>query len=33
MWADVWATALYVDPAQGQAALSAADPAYRCLVL
>lgn len=33
MWADVWATALYVDPAQGEATMRAADPAYRCLVL
>lgn len=33
LWADVWATALYVDPAQGRATLSVADPAYRCLVL
>jgi thiamine biosynthesis lipoprotein len=33
MWADVWATALYVDPEQGQAALHELDPAYRSLVL
>jgi thiamine biosynthesis lipoprotein len=33
VWADVWATAVYVDPAQGRAALHEQDPAYRCLVL
>lgn len=33
LWADVWATALFVDPEQGRSALEAADPAYRCLVL
>jgi thiamine biosynthesis lipoprotein len=33
LWADVWATALYVDPVQGQTALGAVDPAYRSLVL
>jgi thiamine biosynthesis lipoprotein len=33
LWADVWATALFVDPDEGRAALEAADPAYRCLVL
>ena len=33
LWADAWATALFVDPARGQAALEDADPAYRCLVL
>jgi len=33
LWADVWATALFVDPERGRAALEAADPAYRCLVL
>jgi thiamine biosynthesis lipoprotein len=33
LWADVWATAVFVDPEQGRAALEAADPAYRCLVL
>lgn len=32
-WADVWATALFVDPTRGRAALEGADPAYRCLVL
>lgn len=32
LWADVWATALFVDPEEGRAALEAADPAYRCLV-
>lgn len=33
VWADVWATALFVDPARGREALEGADPAYRCLVL
>lgn len=33
LWADVWATALFVDPEKGRAALEAVDPAYRCLVL
>ena len=33
VWADVWATALFVDPAAGREALEGADPAYRCLVL
>ncbi|SDO74887.1 thiamine biosynthesis lipoprotein [Pedococcus dokdonensis] len=33
LWADVWATALYVDPPVGAAALEGADPAYRSLVL
>jgi thiamine biosynthesis lipoprotein len=33
LWADVWATALFVDPLAGQAALGAADPAYRSLLL
>lgn len=33
LWADVWATALFVDPDEGRAALEAHDPAYRCLVL
>jgi thiamine biosynthesis lipoprotein len=33
LWADVWATALFVDPVQGRVALEGADPAYRCLVL
>ena len=33
VWADVWATALFVDPALGRAALEGADPAYRCLLL
>jgi thiamine biosynthesis lipoprotein len=33
MWADVWATALFVDPVAGRAALEAEQPAYRCLVL
>jgi thiamine biosynthesis lipoprotein len=33
LWADVWATALYVDPVAGETALGDADPAYRSLVL
>lgn len=33
LWADVWATALFVDPVEGTATLEGADPAYRCLVL
>jgi thiamine biosynthesis lipoprotein len=33
LWADVWATALFVDAQAGKAALAAADPAYRSLVL
>ncbi len=33
LWADVWATALFVDPSRGRAVLEGADPAYRCLVL
>jgi thiamine biosynthesis lipoprotein len=33
LWADVWATALFVDPQAGEAALRGADPAYRSLVL
>lgn len=33
LWADVWATALFVDPQAGAAALEGADPAYRSLVL
>jgi thiamine biosynthesis lipoprotein len=33
LWADVWATALFVDPTAGAAALEAADPAYRSLLL
>jgi thiamine biosynthesis lipoprotein len=33
LWADVWATALFVDPQEGQAALGGADPAYRSLLL
>jgi len=33
LWADVWATALFVDPVAGRAALGGADPAYRSLVL
>jgi len=33
LWADVWATALFVDPDGGALALAAGHPAYRCLVL
>ena len=33
LWADVWATALFVDPQVGKTALEGADPAYRSLVL
>jgi FAD:protein FMN transferase len=33
MWADIWATALYVDPGLGAETLSRVDPAYHCLVL
>ena len=33
LWADIWATALFVDPQGGDAALAAADPAYRFLLL
>lgn len=33
LWADVWATALFVDPVAGAAALQLAEPAYRHLVL
>jgi thiamine biosynthesis lipoprotein len=33
LWADVWGTALFVDPQAGTAALEGADPAYRSLVL
>lgn len=33
LWADVWATALFVDPQAGAAALAAADPAYQQLIL
>jgi thiamine biosynthesis lipoprotein len=33
VWADVWATALFVDPRAGEAALGGADPAYRSLLL
>jgi thiamine biosynthesis lipoprotein len=32
LWADVWATALFVDPQVGALALEGADPAYRSLV-
>lgn len=33
LWADVWATALFVDPLVGERALEGADPAYRSLLL
>ena len=33
LWADVWATALFVDPTAGAETLGLADPAYRHLVL
>lgn len=33
LWADIWATALFVDPTAGERAMGANDPAYRCLVL
>ena len=33
LWADVWATALFVDPVAGAGALELAEPAYRHLVL
>ncbi len=33
VWSDVWATALFVDPDGGQAAMAVADPAYRALVI
>jgi FAD:protein FMN transferase len=33
VWADVWATALFVDPAAGESALGGDDAAYRSLVL
>jgi len=33
VWADVWATALFVDPVAGRAAMAAHDPAYRSFVL
>lgn len=33
LWADVWATALFVDPEAGREALAANDPQYRCFVL
>jgi thiamine biosynthesis lipoprotein len=33
LWADVWATALFVDPVEGAALLERVDPAYHCLVL
>jgi thiamine biosynthesis lipoprotein len=33
LWADVWATALFVDPVTGEGARAGADPAYRSLLL
>lgn len=33
VWADIWATALFVDPAGGRAAMARSHPAYRSLVL
>ncbi len=33
LWADVWATALFVDPDAGRTALAANDPEYRSFVL
>lgn len=33
LWADVWATALFVDPMVGERALGAAEPAYRSVLL
>ena len=33
LWADVWATALFVDPQAGEDVLGAVDPAYRSLLL
>ena len=33
LWSDVWATALFVDAREGEAALGRADPAYRSLLL
>jgi thiamine biosynthesis lipoprotein len=33
LWADVWATAAFVDAAAAQRAMARADAAYRCLVL
>ena len=33
MWADVWATALFVDPDAGRTRLARVDPSYRSLVL
>ena len=33
LWADVWATALFVDPTEGEARLRAEAPAYRSLLL
>lgn len=33
LWADIWATALFVDPGEAQAALEDGHPAYRALVL
>lgn len=33
LWADVWATAIFVDPEAGREALAANDPQYRSFVL
>jgi thiamine biosynthesis lipoprotein len=33
VWADVWATALFVDPVAGRGAMAAYDPAYRSFLL
>ena len=33
LWADVWATAIFVDPKAGREALAANDPQYRSFVL
>ena len=33
LWADVWATAAWVDPARGAALMLARDPAYRLIAL
>lgn len=33
LWADIWATAIFVDPEAAQATMALRDPAYRSLVL
>jgi thiamine biosynthesis lipoprotein len=33
LWADVWATAAFVDPTRTERLLEARDPAYRLIVL